>query len=402
MNRAAPILPCQTWISTDVGPGGGAKVVDAESRFLDLLYRGVSDDAEFSRALDLVRDLFRCRGAAFVSLDAQAPATNLMLSSGTMAEHLRQYAGEFGAIDPAPAVFSRLAVGTATSTNRLFSKEQLEQLPFFNDFFLKIGLVETLGGTLDSERGRFSLIGLQRGADRAEFDDDDIAALERLMPHIGRALQLRRSFYHLKAKALGLEATADRLPAGLVLLDADAAAIFVNRAMRAIAQRGDGLALDRKGRPLPINLTARRRIDVLLSDVSNGGAGGILTVPRADGASDYVVLIAPAPSEQPDIPWQRRRSGAVVLVHDPAARQNDAEEILVQGLHLSKGSARLLAALAADSDLKGFAEREGVTIHTARFHLHTALNKTGARTQTELVRIAVRLLRDFALSKTAG
>jgi hypothetical protein len=41
--------------------------------------------------------------------------------------------------------------------------------------------------------------------------------------------------------------------------------------------------------------------------------------------------------------------------------------------------------------------REGVTIHTARFHLRTALTRTGTKTQADLVRSAVRLLRDMAL-----
>jgi len=64
-----------------------------------------------------------------------------------------------------------------------------------------------------------------------------------------------------------------------------------------------------------------------------------------------------------------------------------------------RGVAKGVAALAADDDLKSFAEGEGITIHTARFHLRTALARTGAKTQAELVRLAVRLLRDFALAE---
>ena len=73
--------------------------------------------------------------------------------------------------------------------------------------------------------------------------------------------------------------------------------------------------------------------------------------------------------------------------------------VLERALNLPKGAAKVIVALAGDEDLKSFAEREGVTIHTARFHLHTALARTGTRSQAELVRIAVRLLRDFALAE---
>jgi DNA-binding CsgD family transcriptional regulator len=75
----------------------------------------------------------------------------------------------------------------------------------------------------------------------------------------------------------------------------------------------------------------------------------------------------------------------------------NAVETLRQGMGLTAGAARLVAALSADDDLKSFAEREGVTIHTARFHLRTALVRTGTRTQAELVRYAVQMLRDLSL-----
>jgi DNA-binding CsgD family transcriptional regulator len=222
------------------------------------------------------------------------------------------------------------------------------------------------------------------------------------MPHIRRVLQLRRTFFRIDAESRGLQAMVDRLPAGVALLDASGAAVFVNAKMRAIARRGDGISLDRTGRPLPAYVDARRRFDALLNDVVQGGAGGLVTARRIQGAIDYVMLVAPLPGSLSELEWERRAyAGAIVLVHDPAVRAQSPVEILEQGLHLPKGAARLLAALAGDDDLKSFAEREKVTIHTARFHLHTALTRTGARTQTELVRLAVRLLRDVALGSDA-
>ena len=65
--------------------------------------------------------------------------------------------------------------------------------------------------------------------------------------------------------------------------------------------------------------------------------------------------------------------------------------------HQARPYPLLVAALAADDNLKAFAAREGVTIHTARFHLRTALTRTGTKTQSDLVHSAARLLRDMAL-----
>jgi PAS domain-containing protein len=373
---------------------------DAETRFLDVLYDGVTDGNELQGAVERIQEMFSCRAAALLWIDVQKPEINFARISGVFNECGRLYLEQFAAIDPAPEVFARLPAGTASSTDRLLTPQQRHSHPFVQEFFRPIGLVETLGGTLFSDQARFSLIGLQRGNDRAQFDDDDIAKLERLMPHIARALQMRRAFFSLEAKNLGFQAAMDRLPAGVVMLDSDGVAMFVNAAMRAIARRADGLALDRAGRPLPLNLAARRRLDALLDNVAKGGSGGILAVKRAAGMRDYVMLVAPSPSSLARFEWDRRgHIGAIVLVHDPAARTKDAAEILQHGLHLPKGAAKLTAALAGADDLQSFAEREGITIHTARFHLRTALQRTGARTQAELVRLAMRLLRDVALAE---
>jgi hypothetical protein len=380
-------------------------VNDVEGRFLDALYRGVTNSDEFERALELLQNMFGCRGAVFVSAEAQDPSANFIATSGWLKENLQLYLEKYAQIDPVPALMMSLPAGTATCTNRLFGPEQLKTDRFYNEFFVPSGVVESLVGHLYSDQANFSLVAIMRGEDRKPFDDDDIAHLERLMPHVTRALQLRRAFFRADTKSLGLQATVDRLRAGIVLLDRSGAALFTNTAMHAIAQRGDGFVLGRSGCPLPAGVEARQRFDALLEELEGGGGGGILTVQRASGARDYVVLIAPSPPPSAQSEWERERhgpGGAIVLVHDPEAQPSGMADIVEQGLRLPKGAARLAAALAADDDLKSFAAREGITIHTARFHLRTALARTGARTQAELVRLVVRLIRDFALAEPAS
>jgi PAS domain-containing protein len=346
----------------------------------------------------LIQKAFDCRGAALVTVDAQDPTASFVWTSGILEEHLERYQRDYAQIDPAPALYLRQPIGKALSTDRMITLEERENDRFFNEFFRPLGLVETLGGPLYSDQGSFAMIALMRGEERRPFDDDDTARLERLMPHIARALQLRRSFFRIDARSLGLQATLDRLQAGFILLNEEGATLFANAAMRAIAQRGDGFALDRNGRPLPANIEARQRFDALVDDVAKGGVGGILTVPRSSGR-DYVMLVAPAPQPSSQSEWERRGAiGATVVVHDPEITPAHTADILAQGLGLPNGAARLVASLAAADDLKSFARAERVTIHTARFHLRTALARTGAKTQAELVRIAVRLLRDFALA----
>ena len=369
---------------------------DDETQFLDALYRGAVDESDLNRALQVLQNMFHCRGGAFVAFDAHAPAADVSMTSGIFGEYGRLYIEQFVAIDPAPLFFSRLATGTASTSDRVFTEQERNALPFFNEFFRPIGLTETLAGNLFNDGGRSSLIGVQRGDDRPPFDDDDIARMERLMPHIRRALQLRRTFVRVEVKNHGLQAVIDRLAVGIVILDLRGGAVFVNATMQAWRAAPTGFRWIVPGWPLLTNLAARRRFDAL-DDVSKGGAGGVVSVERTSGARarDYAVLVAPSPASIAQMRWERAgMAGALVLVHDPDTRSRAPAELLERALNLPKGAARLVAALAADEDLKSFAEREGVTIHTVRFHLRMALARTGTRNQAELVRIAVRLLHE--------
>lgn len=368
------------------------------SQLLDVLYRGVADQEELKRALEMLAHDLACRSATLIAFDAQEPATNLILTTGVFAQEdvQRRYA-DFATVDPAPGLFAGIAAGKATTTDRLMSAEFRGTDIFNNEFFLPLGLTETLGANLFFERSRTALLGLQRGDERSAFTEEEIARIERLSPHLRRILQLRRVFSRLEAKGRQSDAVLDRLPAGLMLLDGKGRALVVNAAMRAIAARGDGFALSASGFPAPANPDARRRLHRLIGEVMNGGAGGAVSVPEAGGGRPYAVLVARAPRTDVFEPFGREgQASAIVIVHDPAARSDAPADILSQVFGLTEGAARLVLALAAEDDLKSYAERNDITIHTARFHLRTALTRTGARTQSELMRMVVPLLRDFA------
>lgn len=371
--------------------------MDDNQKLLDALYLGATDAQSFEQAIAMLAARFGCGSSALALFDHHMPYANLFLTTGALdAESSRRYADYYGALDPAPAAVMKLAAGSVSSTNRLLREED-HRGEFFNDYYSSYGFEEALCANLFSENGRLAVIALHRGKEREEFGDDDIAELQRWIPHVTRALQLRRSFAQTQYHADGLSGALDRIEAGVIVIGADDKAMFVNAAMRAIAGRKDGLTLDRNGRPRAAKSEVQARLGALINDAIAGGPGGMLTVPRDHQLRAYPVLVSQLAASLQLPLLGRERGTAIVLVHDPDSRPRQAEEILQTGLGLTPGAARLVAALAADDDLQAFAVREGVTIHTARFHLRTALTRTGTKTQADLVRSAVRLLRDMAL-----
>ena len=372
--------------------------LEADTLLLDAIYRGAVDNAAFAMALEKIGRRYRCNGTAMVVFDMQVDGAGLVLTTGAWDADTTLGYSRFAAADPAPAAFARLRQGTASPPGRMFDATFMRGDLFANEFFVPRGFRETMGATLFFDKSRFSLLGLHRGEDRGEFEDDEIADLERILPHLTRAFQLRRSFIGLQARNSVLEDAIERLQAGVVLLGPDGVVILANRAARRVFDRNDGFAPDRSKRLVLAGLDARKRLDALLADATSGGAGGTLAVNRTGRQQGYAVLVSPVPANlSVEGMGIGDRPACLLLVHDPDGRPADAAGTLKEALGLTPAAARLVAALVGDDDLKKHAAREGITIHTARFHLHAALARTGTRTQAELVRIAVRLLRDVGL-----
>jgi len=368
-----------------------------EAQFLDALYLGVRDRASFDGSLDLLGDLFDVDTGVLLDFDAARPEVSAQASVGLFkGEALDRYQRDFAALDPAPRAFMGVPVGTAMPTYRLLPEETRKPGVFFNEFFRPLGLEECLGGTLASTKGRFAMVGLQRPRDRKPFDDDDIARLEALMPHLARALQLRRSFLELEGAAGAMSEMCDRLAAGVVALDEYGRSLFVNAAARKIANSCDGLSIDRCGRLFALNRATSNKLTELENDVRSGGAGGVVRAARAAGKPPYGIMVAPFFLDHGVDTARSRPRGVMFIIHDPLLKTRSDAQTISALFGLPKGTAQLVAAIAANEDLQAYADRTGISLNTVRYHLKAAYGRTGVRRQSELVRMVATGLRDLA------
>jgi hypothetical protein len=223
---------------------GGA---DAEAKIIDAIYRGACDSVELSRALALMTTYFNSLAAALGESDRMRPECQMVLASGAIdGPQIARYS-QYAHLDPLPGAFAALAAGTVTTSNRIVPESERRKI-FANEYLAPMGANEALGCPLLSGNGRFALISFLQDRNQESFDDSDIARLERLTPHLTRALQIRRLFLQSEARGKALESVIDRNETGMVGLRGDGPALFVNRASRAVAAARDGLGLDRQGR----------------------------------------------------------------------------------------------------------------------------------------------------------
>jgi DNA-binding CsgD family transcriptional regulator len=370
------------------------------SDLVHAFYDGVTAPRAFASAVDLLRAAFDAQASILGVYDPVIPDISLSIASGAWTPDVMQsYMREFVRLDPAPAKYACLPIAKSATSSQLFSAAELRRQIFFNEFLKPAGLVEVLAGRIAEVPGGFAAIGVHRGSRRSPFSADDIAAMDKILPHVARAFQLRRTFAIHSVKAASLASTIDYLTVGVIASSAEGRPLHTNVAARALAARDDGLRLDGTGRCRSRDSDADAHLLALYESVRAGGVGGIVRIRRSVRGA-YAALVAPLPSGTGlgGSPGEGC-TGVLTLIHDPEAATPAPPDILKAAFGLTNRGAELVAALAAGEGLKEYAERTGLSLHTARFHLKSVFARMGVRTQAQLVRAAVRALTEFALCR---
>jgi DNA-binding CsgD family transcriptional regulator len=222
---------------------------------------------------------------------------------------------------------------------------------------------------------------LHRGRHNKRFDERDRDRLEQILPHLQRALQLRRRLGTIDASGVGL-AALDALAIGAVICDGAGAVLFANAAAEMHARSGDGLVLGGAGHGVAAFYPAENALlKKLIADAANGGSGGAVAITGYEGGRLFV-LVAPLSRRIADEP------GRVLVTMRPAAAGPTFDAATLGHLFdLTPAEARLALALLAGRSLAEYGAERKVTENTLRTQLGHVLRKTETGGQRELVRL---------------
>jgi DNA-binding CsgD family transcriptional regulator len=255
------------------------------------------------------------------------------------------------------------------------------QSEFFVDFARVYDAVEEIGGAIPIAPGLFGDWCVHRGQRNKRFNERDRGHLEQLLPHLQRALQLRRRLGTVEGSRIGL-AALDALAIGMVVCDGAGAILFANAAAEAHARSGDGLVLGAAGHGVAAFYPGESALLRTLIVVAAGGApGGAVAITGYEGGRLFV-LVAPLPARFADQP------GRVLVTMRPAAADPTFDAVTLDRLFgLTPAEARLAVALAGGRSLAEYGAERKVTENTLRTQLAHVLRKTETGSQRDLVRL---------------
>jgi DNA-binding CsgD family transcriptional regulator len=282
-----------------------------------------------------------------------------------------------------------------TRAEFLLPRSELLHTEYYNDYLRPQKVESGIGVTLIQDRTRMVALSLMCGARTIERQQPRIDLLQRLVPHVTRAIQINRQLDAADLRWQLAEASLERLSTAVVLLDEAGQALFLNKNADRILQESDGLRLDGGGRLRAVAAAddvrlARAVADALACVTGNAtAAGGIVSVRRRSGKQAYNVLVSPL--RLPVAAFQYMQRGVAVTIGDPHSALAGTGELLANMYRLTAGETRLTLRMAAGDSPKSAAAALDISYETARTVLKRIYSKVGVSRQGELVALFNRL-----------
>jgi DNA-binding CsgD family transcriptional regulator/PAS domain-containing protein len=307
-------------------------------------------------------------------------------------DRIRRYEDLYCKFDEWTVRFSkRPAAGTILQGEELWPGHEFLKSTFYNEFLKEVGVCGMACIGVSALLRAFECLSIYRGPSEGEFDQEHIAALQFVTPHLQTALYTRRKLLELESRVSDMETALDHLHTALVLVDATAKVLFANRNARAIVDRRDGLAFCR-GELVAQEVSARATLrSILAAAISRGtvkGKQSAMLVSRATKRPLQIVAVPYSPETTLPTPG---KAAAVVFVTDPDQKPAAQPETLRVLYGLTCAETKLAMLLMEGKSLLEAAELSKIGRETVRSQLKSIFGKTGTRRQSELIGLLARL-----------
>lgn len=369
-------------------------------KIVQSIYRAATGSMPWHEALHHINLGLQAPYCQLVALDKASGRLALSLHSTTAPmEGVLDYLREFHRHDPHVAHALTLPAGEVFNTARLISPGQARSLRFYRDFWSVYGVRYASAGKVAEDDAVVALFGVFRPAELGPSSAETDSLMARLMQHLGEAFRIYRRVSALTASADVGRLVIDRSSRPTLLLDAQRLIVHANPAAQQLLQEG-GTLVARAGhlgcrQPAAEAQLVRELAALGLDRDAPGGTH------HGHGDSTPAARRAFALRDMLDQPvpaclWALRPATTMGAFGDlprallilPTERRGEPVDpvVLEASYDLTPAEGRVLALLSQALSLKTVARSLDISVHTARCHLSRIFDKTGFRSQKELLR----------------
>lgn len=317
------------------------------------------------------------------------------------------YSEYYCRIDPVRSALTRsamnpTAVSTALVIEDLVARHHYRHSEFYQDFAKQNDQHHMLLGMIgDQDR---NVIGFFR--DGSDFGDKERAHLSQLLPHIRRAIDLRKRLQKAELAARLGYAALEALPASAIVVNSEGRVVYANSsAARHLSVSGLPLSLStgRGSGETMLSVDNRgeaARLRALISNASFGGRGGAMRFERDLGSgrplSQIAVFVLPLPAQfSARTVFANEGDPVLVLLQDLSRPAPINPGLLTDLFALSSAESAVALALLGGQTAEAVARERQVSLETVRTQIRVVLRKTGASNLRDFERIGALLTALF-------
>jgi DNA-binding CsgD family transcriptional regulator len=365
------------------------------AQLIELAYEGALDAGRFR---EFVGETARAIGAPSGNVMAFQPGTSNLLFAQLVGPNytdraLALYQSEFMHIEPHRKFVTREHMGADTGVllcHDFISEEESERDPYFQDYLIPETGTRWLAGNLSFDDSVHAIqFGFPRLADQTPFSERARTLLERVTPHLRRAVKVSIALSHSKAVEAALADSFGRHWAAIYLLDATGRIVWMNQAAEEGVPGSTALSV-KGGRLRARTPAAGAKLEKAIRDAQGmvvRADAGDFDMPDREGRRTPVSVRPAGPLGAAIGGPAQARVAVMAGGHAPA--RITAQRLI--GLYgLTQAEARLCLDLAEDLTIEDCAKRRDTSPHTARTQLKNIFAKTGTRRQAELVALVWR------------
>jgi DNA-binding CsgD family transcriptional regulator/GAF domain-containing protein len=359
------------------------------SKLIASIYDAALNPADWPQLAQTLARTFCAESSAIFQLNlAQGSAGLLGITENFDAKAISEYEAYYHQKDLWAIAMSKSVTGRAMLGVEIVREAEFLNSEIFNGFAKRIEMFWFVGSVVVLEKQFMGAIGIHRPHGAPAFGAEDKHYLDMLLPHLSRAMLLHRRLQGLTQDNRIVVDALEKLSVGMIAVDAQATVLFANPTAERLLREGLGLTC-RQGFLGATDPTKEGELRRLIQQAGlaafgrSGEAGGVLSLPRPEGRP-LSLLVCPlrpqALSFGPSIP------AALLIFGDPDASPSTPTQALIELYGLTPAEARLMAALVDGERLEDYADRQQISINTARTQSKQIFAKTGHGRQADLIR----------------
>lgn len=377
-----------------------------EHRLVGDIYDAALKNELWSSVIGNLVRLARASKGNLLAYDRLNPNYFLFHSNGVTAEQLQHYQdGGFAALDQEFTCQWVSNVGEVTANHYAFpdiNEFKCKAGRLYTEFFSQVGILYQSGAVLEQEEFRWSVLGLHRDEQGGPFEDDVIASISQLVPHLRRALQIHRQIALLNQSNTHLYQLFDRFTVGVFLLDGNGRIRYANRHAEAVLKLDDSLQATSQHQLIAISPAQNNELQRAIIAATSASrrenlscvAGGVVGLQRP-GKSPLVLTVTPLSEFAGYEELAHDGIVAALFINDPETGHVLARELLRKSYALSERESDVCQAFLNEPSILRVAEHCGISENTTRSYLKNIYEKTGQHSQAELMRLLMGLTVDF-------